>query len=155
MRYIEGDLIKLAQEGAFEVIGHGCNCFCTMGKGLAVAMKKAWPEIVMADHCTRKGDRNKLGTFTQLDTFETSDLTVLNLYTQYDYALKYGDDLVFADYDAIRSCMKGIKKRYSGKKIGLPLIGAGLAGGDWNIISKIIEEELHDEDVTIVKLPKS
>ena len=27
-------------------------------------------------------------------------------------------------------------------EIGLPLIGAGLGGGNWNIISSIIEEEL-------------
>ena len=26
---IEGDLIKLAQEGKFDVIAHGCNCFCS------------------------------------------------------------------------------------------------------------------------------
>jgi O-acetyl-ADP-ribose deacetylase (regulator of RNase III) len=151
MNYIQGNLITFAQEGKFDVIGHGCNCFCTMGKGLAVSMKKAFPEIVMADQCTRKGDKKKLGTFTHVDY---GDLIVLNLYTQYDYALKYGDDLVFANYDAIRDCMKGIKKRYSGKRIGLPLIGAGLAGGDWNKISQIIEDELGDEDVTIVQLPK-
>lgn len=31
------------------------------------------------------------------------------------------------------------------------MIGAGLAGGDWNIISQIIDDELGDEDITIVK----
>jgi O-acetyl-ADP-ribose deacetylase (regulator of RNase III) len=46
--------------------------------------------------------------------------------------------------------MKLLKKDFSGKRIGLPQIGAGLAGGDWNIISKIIEDELKGEDVTIV-----
>lgn len=30
------------------------------------------------------------------------------------------------------------------------MIGSGLAGGDWEIIEKIIEEEMYDEDVTIV-----
>ena len=34
---------------------------------------------------------------------------------------------------------------------GLPLIGAGLAGGDWTIIEKIIEEETRGEYVTIVR----
>lgn len=148
MKYINGDLIKLAQENEFDVIGHGCNCFCTMGKGLAVSMKKAFPEITMADQCSRKGDRKKLGTFTHVDY---GGLIVLNLYTQYNFG---NDNLLYAEYDAIRECMRGIKKRYSGKRIGLPLIGAGLAGGDWNIISKIIEEELKDEDVTIVKFQK-
>jgi transcription antitermination factor NusA-like protein len=31
------------------------------------------------------------------------------------------------------------------------MIGAGLAGGDWNIIERIIQEELNGEDVTVVK----
>ena len=35
-------------------------------------------------------------------------------------------------------------------KIGLPLIGAGIAGGSWDRIEKIIREELWGEDVTIV-----
>ena len=42
----------------------------------------------------------------------------------------------------------------AGKRIGLPQIGAGLGGGDWNIISKIIDEELQGENWTIVKLLK-
>jgi len=35
------------------------------------------------------------------------------------------------------------------------MIGAGLAGGDWKIIEKIIEEELVDMDVRVVKYKKS
>lgn len=150
MKYIDGDLIQLAKEGKFDVIGHGCNCFHSMGAGIAKAIKQSWPEALMADHCTRYGDVNKLGTFSQLDTFETGDLTILNLYTQF----KYTSIQVDVDYDAVRKCMKTVKKKYSGKRIGLPLIGCGLAGGDWNIVSKIIEEELSNEDVTIVKLKK-
>ena len=41
---------------------------------------------------------------------------------------------------------------FSGKHIGLPKIGAGLAGGDWNIIKKIIQTELKDCKVTVVIL---
>jgi O-acetyl-ADP-ribose deacetylase (regulator of RNase III) len=36
-------------------------------------------------------------------------------------------------------------------RIGYPAIGAGLAGGDWEVISSIIEEELKGEDHTFVK----
>jgi O-acetyl-ADP-ribose deacetylase (regulator of RNase III) len=150
MKYIDGDLIQLAKEGKFDVIGHGCNCFHSMGAGIAKSIKQTWPEAHLADQCSRYGDRNKLGTFTQLDTFETGELTVLNLYTQF----KYTSIQVDVDYDAVRKCMKAVKKRYSGKRIGFPLIGAGLSGGDWNIISQIIEDELGDEDVTIVKFKK-
>jgi O-acetyl-ADP-ribose deacetylase (regulator of RNase III) len=27
IRYIDGDLVKMAKEGKFDVIAHGCNCF--------------------------------------------------------------------------------------------------------------------------------
>jgi O-acetyl-ADP-ribose deacetylase (regulator of RNase III) len=147
MKYINGDLIQLAKQGMFDIIGHGCNCFYTMDGGIAKSMKEAFPEIDMADKCSRYGDEKKLGGFTHVDY---GDLVVLNLYTQY----RYGSEEIDADYDAIKNCMKAIKKRYSGRKIGLPMIGAGLAGGDWNKISKIIDEELYDEDVTIVKFKK-
>ena len=40
----------------------------------------------------------------------------------------------------------------TGQRVGLPKIGAGLAGGDWDVIAKIIEEELSGENVTIVVL---
>lgn len=146
MKYVDGDLIQLAKDGKFDVIGHGCNCFLNMGAGIAKSIRAAFPEAYSADWTTRKGDHKKLGTASFVDY---GDLVVLNLYTQFDY----GPGLR-ANYEAIRSCMKWIKKRYTGKRIGLPLIGAGLAGGDWNIISKIIEDELGDEDITIVKLKK-
>jgi O-acetyl-ADP-ribose deacetylase (regulator of RNase III) len=39
-------------------------------------------------------------------------------------------------------------------EIGYPAIGAGLAGGDWQLISSIIEEELAGEDHTFVVFDK-
>jgi O-acetyl-ADP-ribose deacetylase (regulator of RNase III) len=38
MKEIEGDLIDLAKRGHFDVVTHGCNCFCTMGAGIAPQM---------------------------------------------------------------------------------------------------------------------
>ena len=39
------------------------------------------------------------------------------------------------------------------KKVGFPYkIGCGLAGGDWDTIIRIIEEELGDLEVEIYKL---
>ena len=48
-----------------------------------------------------------------------------------------------------------IRTNFTGKRIGYPLIGAGLAGGDWKVISKIIEEELKNENHTLVEYEKS
>jgi len=44
--------------------------------------------------------------------------------------------------------------KFKGKHIGIPyLIGCGLAGGDTGRVLGIIEEELKDMKVTLVKLP--
>lgn len=147
MKTIVGDLIRQGKNGDFEVIIHGCNCFNNMGAGIAAGIRKELPEAYQVDCATQYGNKAKLGTITH--TKNTTPI-VVNAYTQY----KYGHSQRHADYDAIRSCMKLIKEKFSGKKIGLPLIGAGLAGGDWNIIEQIISEELDGEDVTIVKWEK-
>ena len=36
MKTVKGDLIKLALEGKFDLITHGCNSQCVMGKGIAL-----------------------------------------------------------------------------------------------------------------------
>jgi O-acetyl-ADP-ribose deacetylase (regulator of RNase III) len=58
---------------------------------------------------------------------------------------------VKADYQAIRKVMRSVKARFAGKRIGYPKIGAGLAGGDWETIASIIEDELAGEDHTLVE----
>lgn len=162
MREMKGDLIKLAKEGHFDVITHGCNCFCTMGAGIAPQMAKAFGcDTYEMEAPQYRGDRNKLGTIdfevhTRNNGNTDFDLAVINSYTQYHYGPNHEDGHKKpVDYDAIRLCMRKINNVFRGKTIGLPMIGAGLAGGDWNIISNIIETELTRMDVWIVKYDKS
>lgn len=56
------------------------------------------------------------------------------------------------DYEALTLCMRKMNITFRGKRIGLPKIGAGLAGGDWNKIKNIIKTELKDCKVTVVIL---
>jgi O-acetyl-ADP-ribose deacetylase (regulator of RNase III) len=151
MKIIKGDLIKLAIEGEFDVIVHGCNCFCTMGAGIALTIKQNFPTAYKADLSTAKGDKSKLGTFS-FATIPIGDktLTVINAYSQYHWKGTGGK----ADYNAIKSIFQAIKQQYSGLRIGYPAIGAGLAGGNWQTISNIIDEELIDEDHTFVVFDK-
>lgn len=148
IKYIKGDLVRDAERD-YDVIGHGCNCWCTMGAGIALGVKQKWRRAYDADTATAYGDSDKLGTYS---SWNNDDITVLNLYTQWNYK---GSNGVKADYDAIRNCMILIRDNFSGQKIGLPLIGAGLAGGDWKIIEQIIKEELEGEDVTVVVWERS
>ena len=144
---IEGNLIALALEGQFDVIVHGCNCFCTMGAGIARAIRDEFPEAYAADMITTKGDRNKLGDFS-FATVKRNDheIIVVNGYTQFHF---HGES-VLVDYDAVQNVFKKVKQRFSGKRIGYPKIGAGLAGGDWEKIAGIIARELSGENHSLV-----
>ena len=113
MKILTGDLIKLAVKGEFDLIIHGCNCFCTMGAGIAKTIKEKFPEAYRADLETEKGARSKLGQISWGETkIESGTLIIVN---------------------------------------GYPAIGAGLAGGEWEVISKIIEEELKGENHIFVE----
>lgn len=148
MKIVKGDLILLAMDGHFDVIIHGCNCFCAMGAGIARGIKAQFPEAFEADLATEIGDRSKLGSFSHGAVVRDGHaITIVNAYTQFHYS----GSGVLADYDAIRTVFEKIKTGFSGKRIGYPLIGAGLAGGDWSVISGIINEALGGEDHTLVK----
>jgi len=148
MKIVEGDLIKLAIEGEFDLIVHGCNCFCTMGAGIAKTIKEYFPEAYEADMNTVRGSREKLGSITSTNVIRNNNnIIIVNGYTQYSPTGKE----ILVDYKAVSSVFREIKKLYSGYRIGYPMIGAGLAKGDWKIISNIILEQLTGEDHTLVR----
>jgi O-acetyl-ADP-ribose deacetylase (regulator of RNase III) len=148
MKTIHGDLLTLALAGTFDLIVHGCNCQCVMGAGIAKAIRSTFPEAYDADRKTTKADANKLGTISFANVERDGrEITIVNGYTQ----LHWRGSGVRADYEAIRSVMAAVKLQFSGKLIGYPKIGAGLAKGDWHVISQIIDEELGGEDHTLVE----
>lgn len=63
MKVIEGDLIKLAKDGHFDVIVHGCNCFNAMGAGIALQIKRNFKKAYLVDQETTKGLKSKLGKY--------------------------------------------------------------------------------------------
>jgi hypothetical protein len=67
MNVVQGDLLQMALAGRFDVIIHGCNCLCAMGKGIALSIKQQFPEAYDADRRTERGARAKLGTISHAD----------------------------------------------------------------------------------------
>lgn len=153
-----------------DVITHGCNCQCVMGAGIAMQMR----DYLKADWLPmeRSGDKsyNKLG---QIDVgfFDCYDLKmyvgknapaqfnldiskgvyVVNSYTQFHYNPKFHVDPISktnVNYEAIAMCFSKINYEFAGASLFIPQIGAGLGGGDWNKISKIIEDTTPNIQVT-------
>ena len=148
MRKVKGDLLKLAENGEFDVIVHGCNCQNDMGAGIAKSIANKFPAAYEVDLQTEKGSREKLGTITHA-TIDAGghEFVVVNAYTQFHWR----GSGVLVDYDAIRSAFKAVKEKFAGKRIAYPMIGAGLGGGDWNTIAEIIDKELVGENHTLVE----
>lgn len=182
MKYqeIEGDLIIEAKKGNFDVIAHGCNCFCNMGAGIAVAMKNTFGcnlfklELTEIDEFDGdehwkvstgyKGDINKLGQIdyvTKYINLNTNKVLsgvslpkpnyIKDLIIVNCYTqYSYGSPKGDLDYEALILCMRKINAKFAGKHIGLPQIGAGLAKGNWQTIKETIQRELQDMNVTII-----
>ena len=137
---IDGNLLDLFDEGEFDVIAHGANCFSTMGAGIAKQIRERYPEAYYADIYYSLNEEERLGNFTC-----TSDGSIVNLYTQYHPGANFC-------YSAFRLAIRKLEHYFGNKgyKFGFPMIGCGIGGGNWNKVKAIIQKELKDEDVTIV-----
>ena len=78
------------------------------------------------------------------------DLELLNKLHRTPSQYHYGYGAINCDYSAIKKGFISLNEEYENKSIAIPKIGAGLAGGDWNRIKGIIENELRDCQVTVV-----
>lgn len=148
---IKGNLLDAFDRGDVDVIAHQCNCFCNMGSGIAPQIAKRYPGAEAVDSATIKGDSDKLGTFTcaivsrNVNGETIDDGIVYNLYGQYGY----GGAGVNTKYESLKRAMQKMQQDLKDENnegiIGLPLIGCGLGGGDWEVVSKIINEVFTNE----------
>lgn len=150
IKYVKGDIF----DSNADVIAHGVNCAGGFGSGVAGQIAKLYP-IVRESYLEKYRDRGwKLGDVQfvhyKYQSVWTSKV-IANCATQQEF-LPRGQQ--HADYNAIRSCLKQIKKYAILHKltVAIPKIGAGLAGGDWNIIEGIVDDVFDDYDVTVYYL---
>lgn len=163
MKHTKGDLIELFKRGQFDVIVQGCNCGCNMGDGIAKTIKQEFPEAYEADLATPKFSREKMGTYSQAEIWRLRDNpgwtgkvplgTIINAYIQFHWRGAGPNNGPLCSYAAVTTVFRRLKNEFGGKglRFGVPAIGCARAGGDWNIVSKIIDEELEGENVTFVE----
>lgn len=150
IEYKKGCLIKAFKGGEVDVIAHQCSAFHTMGAGVAKAIAQEFPHAEAADKATEYGSKALLGWFT----YALTDYGyIYNLYGQYGC----GKGGRHTNYDHLENALLGMKhdllsRGYKGK-IGLPKIGCGLAGGDWDVVKYIIQDVFYgDYDVIVYEL---
>lgn len=167
INYIVGNLLTAAIDGEVNAIAQQLNCFNTRKSGIAPQIDKLFPRMGEVDDSTLKGNKEKLGrsiyavysteprpvyneqVLTKVEQ-DHCNMIVFGLYGQYHWNGRQRGERD-TDYKALRSAFKSMQTRlcyYLDKDtaiVGLPLIGCGLAGGDWEVVSKVIEEELCSE----------
>lgn len=132
INYVTGDLLGATQK----VIIHGCNAQGIMGSGVAKVIKEKWPEVYEVYALKHKTFGLTLGDIIPVTTSDGK--IVVNCITQENFGR---DGLQYCDYDAIEKCFIQLNDRaldWEVTEMALPKIGAGLGGGDWNIIESII-----------------
>lgn len=154
MKQVQGDLIAMALEGKFDVIVHGCNCFHTMGGGIARTIREQFPEAYEADLKTVYGSKDKLGqvssaTITLNEKGKFVEFAIVNAYTQFETSR--GEDVF--EYDSFEYALEQINNLFPDARIGMPEIGCGLAGGDKKRIMGLIEAACDEllMDITVVE----
>lgn len=131
MRCVLGDILNI-REG---IIVHQVNCRRVMGAGLAKKIRELYPEHYM-DFMSMAPALGKVFT-----TKVEKNLYIAGIYGQD----RYGRDGCYTDYDALRRGLKRIRVIAQQLELDVYIpygIGCGLAGGDWNIVYKMIEEEI-------------
>lgn len=139
---ITGDLLE---QDKVDIICHQTNCKGVMGAGIALQIKKKYPEVFYKyrTYCANMGT-NLLGKTLFVNCKDGK--VVANLFGQNDFS----SCRIQTDYAALEKSIATLAKiaTKAKKSVGFPyLIGCGLAGGDWKIVNKIIEKYFLNSEV--------
>lgn len=148
MNIINGNVL----DADCDVILHQVNCMGVMGSGVAKQVKNRYPKAysVYKDMCdSRRGDPEGLLGYAQAVLVEdVPKKYVCNLFAQ----LRYGRDRMHTDYDSLEKCFRSANTMFKGQRVAIPYrIGCDRGGGDWSVVSSMIERCLVDCDVTLYK----
>lgn len=151
MRYIVGDATR-PQGAGTKIIVHVCNDVGGWGRGFVTAISNRWTEPERAYrewYRERESNDFALGS-VQLVRVE-GDVLIANLVGQRGLNAKNGKPPV--RYDAIRRGLSRVREyaKELAATVHMPRIGCGLAGGRWEEIEPLLDDELiaHGVEVTV------
>lgn len=127
MKTVDGNILNITNG----IICHQVNCKKVAGAGLALQIRNRFPGWYQYYQST-------VPLLGHTSLYQVNkDITIASLYAQDGY----GTEMRQTDYVAFRACLQVL--RYSPRFIYIPVgIGCGLAGGNWDRVYSIIEENL-------------
>lgn len=151
IHYVKGNLL----DSNCDYICHQVNCQGVMGSGIAKQIRERWVWVFNSYRnycCEHKLKNNELLGNIWGVRLKDTDQWVINMFSQDKYGY---DGMRYTSYDAFERCLSAMRARLpKGSTIGFPKnIGCGLGGGNWKVISALIEEILgEDYEVYIYEL---
>jgi O-acetyl-ADP-ribose deacetylase (regulator of RNase III) len=147
INFVKGDATRPIGDGNKMII-HCCNDINAFGAGFVLALNRRWYEPEKRFH--EDFGNLELGDvqFVQVE----DDIIVANMIGQHGIGYDENGNPPIR-YDAIKTCLEKVNNfamRYN-YTIHAPRFGAGLSGGDWFEIEKLIHETIK-VDVTIYDL---
>jgi O-acetyl-ADP-ribose deacetylase (regulator of RNase III) len=158
--YINGDATQPCGTGK-KFIVHCCNDVGGWGQGFVLAISKRWnkPESDYRSWARELSDYPaemntfKLGNYRIIPV--TSEISVVNMIGQRGFRTVEGVPPV--RYDAIENALTRLSSellqlKLKGEEVSVhaPKFGSDLAGGDWKVIEKIIEDTICSRDIEVV-----
>ncbi|MCU6792374.1 macro domain-containing protein [Paenibacillus sp. WQ 127069] len=147
-RIVKSDLLRASEH----IIAHQVNCQAVMGSGVAKQIKHHYPKVYTEylQFC-HQNKENLLGLcqFVALDQGSTK--YVANLFGQQDFGR---DGKKYTNDDALRNALNELCKFAKTNKYSIAFpygIGCNRGGGDWSVVSKMINDIFKDEEVTLYK----
>lgn len=143
IKYIKGDLFTTE----IITIMHGVFAQGVMGSGVAKIIRERYPKAYERYMSQGRDFGLQLGELIVVPCGDrlhdpANFKIIVNAITQERYG---NDGRRYVSYDAVSEAMKRVNSMaeiYGVKEVAMPQIGAGLGGGDWQVISAIIESEL-------------
>ena len=124
------------------IICHQVNCIGVMGSGFALQIKNKWPIVFekYQEDCSVFKSSPELMLGHVLDVLVEPNLVVANCFGQ-TYPNRCVTMTEYPAWDIILEKLKDLSTFFS-LDLHFPyMIGCGLAGGDWNVMSEKIERK--------------
>lgn len=140
--YLVGDATKPTGAGN-KIVAHVCNDVGAWGKGFVLALSKCTPAPERAFREWFLGrERNDFALGAVQFVSVSSDIVIANMIGQRGIRALGGVPPI--RYDAVETALQTVGKKAltENASVHLPRIGCGLAGGEWNKIEPLIEQQV-------------
>lgn len=149
IKYVKGDATAPHGDGS-KIIVHVCNDIGAWGKGFVLAISKRWPKPEQSYREWHKQGADLPFELGQVQFVEVEpSLWVANLIGQ--HGIRTAGGVPPIRYEAVRDGLRRVAAFALAKaaSIHMPRIGCGLAGGTWEEIGRLVQEELADREVRV------